>query len=1004
MTDPLALGRSVVVGPGQPTPTPWHRCDRVRVDRVDATVADRLGEAWRQRRPLVIELVPGLGLDDPDEAPPDVVTGRQPWEWSVDLDLVGERLHHALWSNAVDGRGATARWPWAERAGALGARPVGRADDGTGPADVVLPDGSPAVCDGGPLDAALPERLGVAVVHRTSIEHGALTPLGSTRPADPGQVALSDEQRAAVTEPLAGARVIAPAGAGKTRVLTERVRVLLDQWGLPPAAVTVVAFNVRAADELRHRLADLPGARVRTLNALGLRLSGAATTIDQREVRRRLDTLVRLPRRAEADPVAPWIEALGRVRLGLADPAAVEAALPDVDGLATVATAYRAGLAADDVVDFDEQVVRAVERLLGDPAFRRRSQRHARVLLVDEFQDLTPAHLLLLRLLAGPAGTVFAVGDDDQTIYGYTGASPRWLVDLDRYFPGVACHALSVNHRCPPAVVEAAANLLTRNTLRVPKTIRAATASTQENDGPGLVVVPSSPSVARATTQVVDALLARGVRPHEIAVLARVNAALAPVQVMLRHRQVPVAAAVDDRFVHRAGVRAALAWSTVAASADGSLAGAVLRDAARHPRRAMSASLLDLVARQRSVDGLADLSRWLQAKGSDREADKVRQLHADVLAVRRAASAGTAAVLAVVRTRIGAGGLDTTADALDSWSHGAVSSHADDLAALAELAELQPDPGAFPGWLADQLRLGPDDQGVVLASVHAVKGREWPHVVLHHVSDGVLPHRLVDDVEEERRVLHVGLTRGQRSVTVVPGDPPSPLLAELAHPVPSAPDGSGRSAGQRRASGRGEPDEASGRRAGGATSRRDGTGEPDRSSRRPGPGRHTDGEGSDRSRRRPTVPPVEVVAADVGIDLCFGDRSHRVVAVGDDHVRTEVAGSAGARVPYGTVVEVDGRAVLLAHPAATEALVALRRWRSARATADHVPAFVVFDDKTLRRIAAVLPTTDAELLAIGGIGPTKLARYGADLRALIDEVRRSTRVGSPTPRRLGVTP
>jgi superfamily II DNA helicase RecQ len=151
------------------------------------------------------------------------------------------------------------------------------------------------------------------------------------------------------------------------------------------------------------------------------------------------------------------------------------------------------------------------------------------------------------------------------------------------------------------------------------------------------------------------------------------------------------------------------------------------------------------------------------------------------------------------------------------------------------------------------------------------------------------------------------------------------------------------------------------------------------------------------------VPPPEVVAADVGLDLRCGDRSHRVVAVGADHVRTEVAGSARARVPFGTVVEVGGRAVLLAHPAAAEALQALRRWRSARATADQVPAFVVFDDKTLRRIAAVLPTTDAELLGIGGIGPTKLARYGADLRALIDEVRRSAPVGPPTPRRPGVS-
>src|SRR5205807_841504 len=136
-------------------------------------------------------------------------------------------------------------------------------------------------------------------------------------------------------------------------------------------------------------------------------------------------------------------------RIGLADPSAVEDELPDVSDLDRVARAYRAELAERGVVDFDEQVAGAIERLLVDPAFRRRSQRFARILLVDEFQDLTPAHLLLIRLLTGPAGAVFGVGDDDQTIYGYAGATPRWLVDFDTWFPGAAMHALEVNYRCP---------------------------------------------------------------------------------------------------------------------------------------------------------------------------------------------------------------------------------------------------------------------------------------------------------------------------------------------------------------------------------------------------------------------------------------------------------------------------------------------------------------------------------------------------------------------------
>ncbi|MEZ5217336.1 MAG: AAA family ATPase [Ilumatobacteraceae bacterium] len=130
------------------------------------------------------------------------------------------------------------------------------------------------------------------------------------------------DQRAAVLHPGGAARIIAPAGSGKTRVLTERARHLLRAWNLPASAVTLVAFNKRAQEEMSARTADLPGLQVRTLNAIGLAIvngvapsqpAGAAPrTIDEPEVRRFLDELVKFPRRRNADPVAPWIDALSQ--------------------------------------------------------------------------------------------------------------------------------------------------------------------------------------------------------------------------------------------------------------------------------------------------------------------------------------------------------------------------------------------------------------------------------------------------------------------------------------------------------------------------------------------------------------------------------------------------------------------------------------------------------------------------------------------------------------------
>ena len=595
------------------------------------------------------------------------------------------------------------------------------------------------------------------------------------------------DQLAAVTEPGATARVIAPAGSGKTRVLTERARLLLKGWGLPPGAMALVAYNTRAANEMQTRLADVGGVRVRTLNALGLRLCGGRSTIEELEVRRVLGSLVSFPRRSETDPLAPWLKALGRVRLGLADPETVEQELPDVSDLDRVARVYRLDLAERGVVDFDEQVTGAIERLLGDPAFRLRAQRSARVLLVDEFQDLTPAHLLLIRLLSGPAGAVFAVGDDDQTIYGYAGATPRWLVDYGEWFPGAALHSLEVNYRCPAPVVTAASNLLTRNAVRVAKVIRPGPAEhTLSGDGDCLSILSGDDGPATRSARRVRALLDGGALPNDVAVLARVNASLAPVQVLLRNDGLPVNGGVSRQFLQRGGVRAALAWLSVATAPDRELPGQVLRDVARRPKRGMSNSLLDLIGKQRSMDGLASLAGWLDSKKSAREAGKVRDFLSDLRQVRRAAARGTTAeILVVLRSQIGGGGLDASATALDQWSHGDISAHGDDLDALGELADLESDASRFPAWLSEQLNAPDDPEGVILSSIHAVKGREWPHVVVHHASVGLMPHRLADDVEEERRVFHVALTRCRCSATIVSGRSPSPFLVELA--LPGAP-------------------------------------------------------------------------------------------------------------------------------------------------------------------------------------------------------------------------
>jgi DNA helicase II / ATP-dependent DNA helicase PcrA len=464
---PDGLGRAVVVADGAPTPDGYDDAPRLRIDDdVLATpdhVATVLYHQWLHRRRTVIE----LAVDNAAARAPES-TDLAPYALPADHAFHRERLHFLTWANSYDLRSGTPRW-WH---GVLAERRAGASHSEVG--DILLHDGRHAWVDGGPrgpLVEPLASDADLPLVHRESVGLGKLTVLGADAPSD----VLAPDQLTAVTHRCGPARIIAPAGSGKTRVLTARLRHLLRDRGVETELVTALAYNTRAAAEMRARTSDLK-ASIRTLHSLALwicNLDERREVIHERDVRSILDGLVTTARIPNQDPYQPYLEALAEVRLALRDPQEVEAARGDVDGFADMFDAFRSELARRRVVDFDEQIYRAIELLLTRPELRKQVQRVGTHLLVDEFQDLTPAFLLLVRLTAGPSLQVFGVGDDDQTIYSYAGATPEHLVDFQRWFPGAASHALEVNYRCPPSVVEAAVTLLSHNRRRVEKTIRS---------------------------------------------------------------------------------------------------------------------------------------------------------------------------------------------------------------------------------------------------------------------------------------------------------------------------------------------------------------------------------------------------------------------------------------------------------------------------------------------------------------------------------------------------
>ena len=714
-----------------------------------------------------------------------------------------ERLQWLIWSNAIDLRPGRLGWWALERAVQLGGRLPTPTEEVTSVAkgDICIPDGRWCWIDAGPPRLVVID--GADVISGVALEHGSLEP---SRPG-PARAELSAAQRAAVEEPSGTVRVIAPAGSGKTRVLTERARHLIEVWRVPASAITMLAFNRRARDELVGRTADLPGLQIRTLNSIALAIiNGAAPFAPRHDQRATIgeersgallrDAISSVARQAVTDEmIQTYREAFVRIRLRMRDPQEVAEQFSErAPSLMRVWVRYRAALERNGVVDFDGQIHLALEVLTEDPSAREVAQRSCRLLLVDEFQDLTPAHMALIQLLAGPAGSIYGVGDDDQTIYGYAGARPDWLIAPEAFDTTTASttirrHQLDVNHRCPSPVVSAVSALLANNRHRAPKQIISSARPPTDISGGGLEVICSSDPVADTVAAVADAVDA-GIPPASIAVLARVNALLVPVHLELAAAGIAVNAPSSVDFsVHRV-IASIRAWWTMSMARPGALVdpadlAAILADPTRRSPRTVGPEIdtasIEVITGVRGASG-AGLSARPGRVGDLRIRDlcalsgSVPERLGHVTATLRSARGAIADGATVLQWLevIGecGGGIGESSSTILPPEH-------DHLTAIRQIAARAPTPSEFGGVIDAVGGLASADSGVVLSTIHRVKGLEWPMVVLHQADALRMPHRLADDVEEERRIFHVGLTRSVERCVVVTGADPSPFIAEL---------------------------------------------------------------------------------------------------------------------------------------------------------------------------------------------------------------------------------
>ncbi len=294
---------------------------------------------------------------------------------------------------------------------------------------------------------------------------------------DPSQ----QEAVATVTGPI---RVLAPAGSGKTKTLVNRILHLLNQ-GIAPERILALAFNKKARDEMQDRLErrGVRGVEIRTFHSFGYEVvrDGAGWTFggaSQKKTARALmkDALqehTKLPALRNQDPLDAFLAGLRRAKMELPALSTVMVEYGDkIYPLEPIFQSYVQKQLSNNFVDFDDMIYMAVRLLLEKKTLRREYQSRFEFVLVDEFQDLNEAQLLLLQIIGLPENNIFAVGDDDQMIYGFRGADVKHIVEFEKRFPVASTYVLNTNYRSSQMIVRHAGWLIRHNRDRVPKDIQ----------------------------------------------------------------------------------------------------------------------------------------------------------------------------------------------------------------------------------------------------------------------------------------------------------------------------------------------------------------------------------------------------------------------------------------------------------------------------------------------------------------------------------------------------
>lgn len=613
---------------------------------------------------------------------------------------------------------------------------------------------------------------------------------------------LNPQQQAALKYIDGPLLVLAGAGSGKTSVITQKIAYLVEHCDIPARNIAAVTFTNKAAREMKARVSNLlsaqrsKGLTVSTFHNLGLTIirteiktlgfKSGFSILDQEDCRNLLKEL--LVRHSELDDklIDTVQNTISNWKNALLEPgnATSVANSTGEQSIAMLYERYQRALKAYNAVDFDDLIMTPVMLFRQHPEVLAKWQRRIRYLLVDEYQDTNLAQYELVKTLVNEKQALTVVGDDDQSIYAWRGARPENLMQLQEDFPSLEIVKLEQNYRSTGRILGAANKLIDNNPHLIPKTLWS-----ELGPGDPLRFITSEnedTECERVVNEIIDMRLKRRCKYSDFAVLYRGNYQAKLVEIKLQTQSIPYEITGGQSFYAKTEIKDVMAYLRLVINTDDD--NALLR-IINTPRRQIGPTTLERLgdyANKRGLSMYAAIDEVaLSASMPANNLERLKAFKSWITGVQKNIYSGNP--IAAVNEML------SDADYL-GWLHQNASS--DPVAQkrwdnvnflLAQLTQaLKPDQQDEPNKngdseienaisklilrdILDREQEESADDKVQLLTLHAAKGLEFLHVFMIGMEEGILPHKNSVDggqIEEERRLAYVGITRAQRTLTM----------------------------------------------------------------------------------------------------------------------------------------------------------------------------------------------------------------------------------------------